>query len=97
MDDRLNSILAAIDGDEISKVAAGALGVTAVHLGPVEFSEILKPHADARTIGIVQVSGTATSDSGPARPWSSVAKIIDKSVPPHWKDAVDPEVGPLVQ
>lgn len=92
MDERLEAILGAVSGDTLAKVAAGAMGVSAAQPGPVRFEEILKPHADSRTIGIVRVSGTAVTDDGLGRPWSAVTKIIDKAVPPHWKDAVDPDV-----
>lgn len=82
MDERLASILGGIGADQIAKVAAGALGVDRVHdPGTLTLSEISKPHADERTIGIVRVTGMAKVDpGGPPRSWSSVTKIIDVSV-----------------
>lgn len=78
MDERLASILQLVRGDEIAAVAARALGVkTILDPGQPAYEEIDKTHADARTIGIVRVTGTASVSGGAAQRWSSVLKLVD--------------------
>jgi hypothetical protein len=77
VDERLQRILDGIPEHELSRVAAGVLGLTAARIdGRPTLSEITTPHAEDRTIGIVKVSGTAGG-----RPWASVVKIVDLAVP----------------
>ena len=61
MDKRLLSILEGTTASELAEVAGAALasGGPAKLVGTPTFAEITKPHADARTIGIVLVSGMA--------------------------------------
>lgn len=95
MDERLAAIFAAIPAEELATVAAAVLGAGTVRLGRVEFAEIMKPHADPRSIGIVKVSGTAWV-AGAERPWSTVTKLIDIAVPNVLGTPVDPRNEVLV-
>ncbi|RYE10450.1 MAG: hypothetical protein EOP22_05260 [Hyphomicrobiales bacterium] len=92
MDERLKAIFAGLPAGELAVVAAAVLGVGSVRVVSVEFSEISKPHADARTIGIVRVSGTAAAGAAgtAVRPWSCVTKLIDLAVPNPLGTPVDP-------
>jgi hypothetical protein len=92
VDERLETILRSIPDHDISQAAAGALGApgAVVHGLPV-LTEITAPHADARTIGIVQVSGlAAVPGDGSLRRWSSVTKLIDMVVEGVFSDATIP-------
>lgn len=92
MDERLQSILAGVGSDEIAGVAAGALGGQAVRLRTAGFDEISAHHSDARTIGIVRASGTATAEGDPTpRHWSAVAKVVDLAVEGQFNGATRPE------
>ena len=88
MDVRLTQIFAAISSEELASVASAVLGDDA-RPRDHRFTEISKPHADPRTIGVVQVSGTALV-RGQERPWSCVTKIIDLSVTNKLNTPVDP-------
>ena len=77
MDERLSTILEQISADDLGRIAAGALGVARASVdAPPDMVEITTPHAEDRTIGIVRVSGKAGG-----QPWSSVAKLLDLSLP----------------
>lgn len=77
MDERLQLVLRNVPIHELSRVAAGALGVADATIdAPPDLTEITTPHAEDRTIGIVKVSGTAAG-----RAWTSVAKLVDLGVP----------------
>jgi hypothetical protein len=92
MDGRLTEILGSVAAAEMADVAAGALGIEAVaDAGPVTYREILKPHGDARTIGIVQVFGNARIAGEPPRPWSAVTKVVDTSIVGQFNGASIPE------
>lgn len=97
MDERLASILQMFGRDEIAAAAAGALGIHMVlHPGQLTYAEINKPHADARTIGIVRVAGTASVQVGAARAWSSVLKLVDVAVESFNNSATSPDNEELV-
>jgi hypothetical protein len=92
MDERLASILRMEGDEEIAADAAGALEVQEVlDPGQVAYEEIDKPHADARTIGIVRVAGKASVPAEPARPWSSVLKLVDLGVEGFNNGATSPQ------
>ena len=92
MDERLASIIRGVGSDEIAAVAACVLGVQKVlDPGQVAYEEIDKPHADARTIGIVRVASTASLPAGAARPWSSVLKLVDLAVENFNNSATSPQ------
>jgi hypothetical protein len=93
MDQRLASIIQRVGSAEIAAVAAGALGVqTVLDPGQLTYKQIDKPHADARTIGIVRVAGTASVEvEGTPRPWSSVLKLVDLAVEGFNNSATAPE------
>lgn len=95
MREHLAAIFATISIDEMSVVAASVLGVAEVRVGATDFREINKPHADGRTIGIVRVSGAATT-AGQTRTWSCVTKIIDLNAALILKTPVDPRNEVLV-
>jgi hypothetical protein len=89
MDDRLADIFATISPTEVAHVAGAVLEMPGIQPDSVTYSEIKKPHADTRTIGIVRVAGIATA-TGAARPWSCVTKIIDMSAVNMTETPVDP-------
>jgi hypothetical protein len=92
VDERLHSILAAVGREEIARVAAAVLGVAVAEPKETAFAEITKPHADARTIGILRVSGKAAVDPGEgARAWSAVAKLVDPTIVSFNNNATSPE------
>ena len=94
MDERLLSILEGTTASELAEVAGAALASEgpAKLVGTPTFAEITTPHADARTIGIVLVSGMALgAPDAPAQAWSSVTKIIDLAVEGHFNSATSPE------
>jgi hypothetical protein len=95
MDDRLAEIFASLPSDELAIVAAGVLSIPTGRVHSVEYTEITKPHSDARTIGIVRVSGVAATP-GADRAWSCVTKLIDLSVPNLLGTTVDPRNEVLV-
>jgi hypothetical protein len=95
MNDRLAEIFASLPPHEMALVAARVLGVDEARLLTVEFTEIKTTHSDARTIGIVRVSGIAAA-SGSDDTWSCVAKLIDLSVPNTLGTPVDPRTEVLV-
>lgn len=95
MEGRLARIFSSVSAAEMSSVAAAVLAVADARLQTVEFTEIKKPHADPRTIGIVRVSGVA-STSGVERTWSCVTKLIDLAVPNLLGTTVDPRNEVLV-
>jgi hypothetical protein len=80
MNRQIENLLAGVGSTTFETVARGALNDdSAALVGTPEFEEITTSHADLRTIGIVKVSGIATSQ-GPERneqAWSTVVKIID--------------------
>jgi hypothetical protein len=77
MDERITRVLEEVPGETLAQVAGGILGLAEARLdGPLEFTEIKKPHAEDRTIAIVRVSGTAGG-----RAWSSVIKLVDLAIP----------------
>lgn len=80
MIERVKSILDAISNADLSKIAAGAVGVKglSVHSAP-ELTALATPN-DARTIGVVKVTGTAERPDGGAEPWSAVAKLVDFAI-----------------
>lgn len=76
MDSRVSAILDTMPREVLERVAAGALGQGAARLdGPVDYTEIKKPHAEERTIAIVRASGSVG-----ARQWSSVIKLVDLGI-----------------
>jgi len=89
MDDRLSAVFARISDAEAASVAAAVLEMPGARINSIHYDEILKPHADTRTIGIVRVSGVAGT-VGAARPWSCVTKVIDMSVANAMGTPVDP-------
>ena len=94
MDKRLLSILEGTTASELAEVAGAALasGGPAKLVGTPTFAEITTPHADARTIGIVLVSGMAlVAPDVPAQAWSSVTKIVDPTVEGQFNSATSPE------
>ena len=92
MDERLASILELVGDEDIAVAAARALGVEQVlEPGRVTYGEIDKPHADARTIGIVRLAGKASVGDGPARPWSTVLKVVDLAVDSFNNSATNPQ------
>lgn len=92
MDERLASILQLVDGEELAAAVAGALGVRQVlDPGQVTYEAIDKPHADARTIGIVRAAGTASVPAGAARPWTLVLKLVDLGVEGFNNSATSPQ------
>ena len=92
MKERLASILKLVGDEDIAIAAAHALGVQQVlEPGHVTYQEIDKPHADARTIGIVRLAGTASVPAGAARPWSSVLKLVDRAVDGFNNSASSPQ------
>ncbi len=77
MNEQVEKILAGIDRATFETVARGALNDdTAILAATPEFEEINATHNDLRTIGIVKITGSATS-AGQQQTWSSVVKIID--------------------
>jgi hypothetical protein len=80
MIERVKSILGAISKPDLGKIAAGALGAERVwvHSAP-ELTPLPTP-ADARTIGVVKVTGTAERPDGGAEHWSAVAKVVDFAI-----------------
>jgi hypothetical protein len=95
VDERLTAIFATIGRDELAAVARAALGAPEALLQAVEFVQIKRSQADARTIGIVRVSGTALV-AGVERAWSAVTKLIDLAVPNALGTPVDPRNEVLV-
>ncbi len=89
MEERLASIFASLPKGELEIVSGKVLEAATAFVLRAEFTEIKKPHADPRTIGIVRVHGTA-SVSGADRPWSCVTKLIDLEVPNILGTSVDP-------
>jgi hypothetical protein len=89
MDDRLSALFAMISDAEAASVAAAVLEMPVTQIKSVRYEEIQKPHADTRTIGIVQVSGVA-GPVGAEHPWSCVTKIIDMSAANATGTPVDP-------
>jgi hypothetical protein len=61
--------------------------------GPLSYAEITTPHAEERTVAIVKVSGRARG-----KPWSSVVKVLDMSLPaqPRFEGVTAPETEEVV-
>lgn len=95
VDGSLAAIFETVPAGDVAAVAAGVLGVPQATPRSVVFSEIKKPHADPRTIGIVRVSGTAAVN-GEDRPWSAVTKLIDLKVENTLGTTVDPRNEVLI-
>jgi len=77
MDQRIAQVLAQTPRTTLEIVASGALSLPNAKLeAPPSFSEIKRPHAEERTIGIVRVAGTVGGC-----PWSSVVKLVDLGIP----------------
>jgi hypothetical protein len=77
MNEQVEQFITGISNETFEKVAREILGEpNAVIVGTPSVAEINTSHNDARTIGIVKVSGDA-SVSNESMPWSSVVKIID--------------------
>ena len=82
MNNQLEKLLASVSTTTFETVARGVLGDrSATLVRKPEFVEITSSHNDQRTIGIVKVSGRATTTVvGDQQDWSSVVKIIDPNV-----------------
>ena len=93
MDDRISAIIDGISLSDISRVASGALGELVNVTSRPACTEIMSPHAEARTIAIVKVAGVAVG-----RRWSSVVKILDMSVAvnPRLVGSTAPETEEIV-
>jgi len=77
MNEQVEKLLANTSDETFTTVARGVLDDESAKITSTPiFEEITTSHADQRTIGIVKVSGSATSN-GTGRDWSCVVKIID--------------------
>ncbi len=82
MNEQVEKLLLATSNETFTSIARGVLNDPKAKLaGSQTFSEITTPHNDARTLGIVKVSGSANTPKSGARNWSSVVKVIDLTVP----------------
>lgn len=78
-------------------VASGVLGAPATVVGEPVFANILAPHAEKRTIGVVKLGGDARLADGTLRGWSVVAKLVDLGQEPDvWTRWTRPEIEEIV-
>jgi hypothetical protein len=89
MNEQVEKILADISSESFTIVAREAIDDdSATLVGDPVFTDIDTPHNDARTVGIVKVSGAAVSvRHGSHHKWSSVVKFINQSMPTNFEAA----------
>jgi hypothetical protein len=84
MNEQVEQILSVTSTETLTMVARSIIGDDSAALaGDPVFTDIDTSHNDARTIGIVKVSGAVVSvRNGGHHVWSAVVKVIDTHAPP---------------